>query len=142
MSDPSIICPRCQRESFHPKDIEHGYCGFCHDFTFGIVHGKQSAGVMVNGIVSHRDKMPYIQLANDRGLVGQLSVAQARKIAMDILTMAYRTEMDAMLLKFMEEKVGAPHQIVGEAMMLFREFRHNSDMEVVEGREIDPEATL
>jgi ribosomal protein S27AE len=30
---PSITCPRCGRTSYHPKDIEQGYCGNCHDWT-------------------------------------------------------------------------------------------------------------
>jgi len=30
---PSFTCPRCGAVSHHPKDIEHGYCGRCHDFT-------------------------------------------------------------------------------------------------------------
>jgi len=29
----AFTCPRCGRTSFHPKDEEHGYCGYCHDFT-------------------------------------------------------------------------------------------------------------
>lgn len=28
-----IECPRCHMRSYHPKDIEHGYCGNCHEFT-------------------------------------------------------------------------------------------------------------
>jgi hypothetical protein len=30
---PSITCPVCAMTSYHPKDIEHGYCGNCHDYT-------------------------------------------------------------------------------------------------------------
>lgn len=30
---PSITCPACHRTSYHPKDIEEGYCGACHDWT-------------------------------------------------------------------------------------------------------------
>lgn len=30
---PSIACPRCGKISYHPKDIEQGYCGHCHDWT-------------------------------------------------------------------------------------------------------------
>ena len=29
----SITCPQCMMTSYHPKDIEHGYCGYCHAFT-------------------------------------------------------------------------------------------------------------
>lgn len=38
MSDvPSIVCPRCGMRSYHPKDIEQGYCGHCHDWTSGFI---------------------------------------------------------------------------------------------------------
>ena len=30
---PSFRCPVCGTRSFHPKDVEHGYCGRCHDWT-------------------------------------------------------------------------------------------------------------
>lgn len=30
---PHFRCPRCQAVSYHPKDIEYGYCGRCHVFT-------------------------------------------------------------------------------------------------------------
>ena len=33
MPPPTFTCPRCGMRSYHPKDIEHGYCGECHDFT-------------------------------------------------------------------------------------------------------------
>lgn len=28
-----FTCPRCGRTSYHPHDVEHGYCGACHAFT-------------------------------------------------------------------------------------------------------------
>jgi hypothetical protein len=30
---PSITCPCCGKTSYHPNDIEQGYCGFCHWWT-------------------------------------------------------------------------------------------------------------
>lgn len=30
---PRFICPRCGLVSWHPKDLEEGYCGRCHDWT-------------------------------------------------------------------------------------------------------------
>ena len=30
---PKIVCPRCGSISYHPDDIEAGYCGACHDWT-------------------------------------------------------------------------------------------------------------
>lgn len=29
----SFTCPDCGAVSYHPSDIEHGYCGRCHAFT-------------------------------------------------------------------------------------------------------------
>lgn len=29
----AFTCPRCGMSSAHPKDIEQGYCGACHDWT-------------------------------------------------------------------------------------------------------------
>lgn len=31
--DLSITCPRCGATSYHPKDVEYGYCGRCHWWT-------------------------------------------------------------------------------------------------------------
>jgi hypothetical protein len=33
VTGPSITCPRCGRTSYHPGDIEAGYCGSCHWWT-------------------------------------------------------------------------------------------------------------
>ena len=30
---PSVTCPKCGYVSVNPNDIEHGYCGHCHDWT-------------------------------------------------------------------------------------------------------------
>lgn len=32
MGDGWIQCLDCKRKSYHPKDIEHRYCGCCHKF--------------------------------------------------------------------------------------------------------------
>lgn len=96
------------------------------------------ADFWVNGIVSHRDRKPYIQLSNEKGMIAQLSMAQARKIAMNILVMASRTEADAMIHQFFDKEEFPPE--AGAAIMLgFRDFRHELDMEKVEGKEEDPD---
>jgi hypothetical protein len=133
--NPSIICPRCGTRSFHPKDIEHGYCGSCHDFTHGGIDGAESLEIWVNGIVAVRDNRPYVQLSTTKGIVAQLTISQVRKVATDMMTIAYRTEMDAMFVAFLKQKVGAPPEVASEAMVLFREYRHELDMERAEGRE-------
>src|SRR4051794_6113573 len=38
---PSIICPRCGRESYHPEDIRQKYCGYCHWWTSDPTLGPQ-----------------------------------------------------------------------------------------------------
>jgi len=89
------------------------------------------ADFWVNGIVSQRDKQPYIQLSNEKGMIAQLTMSQARQIAMDILVMASRTEADAMILKFfskMEFNPGA----AGMLMQEFRDFRAQLDDEKIE----------
>lgn len=30
---PSVTCPLCRRTSYHPRDVEYGYCGACRDYT-------------------------------------------------------------------------------------------------------------
>ena len=29
------VCPQCERTSYHPMDVQEGYCGACHEFTRG-----------------------------------------------------------------------------------------------------------
>jgi hypothetical protein len=36
-----FTCPRCGMTSYHPRDLQEGYCGNCHDFT-----GKQQTKVI------------------------------------------------------------------------------------------------
>lgn len=89
------------------------------------------ADFWVNGIVSHRDHQPYIQLSNEKGMIAQLSMGQARQIAHDILLMAARTEVDGMIWKFCEKSGFEPAH--GAAMMqMFRDFRSEIDQEKVD----------
>lgn len=85
----------------------------------------------VNGIVSSRDKKPYIQLSNEKGMIAQLSMAEARVIAQDILNMAARTEVDAMLHKFHAD-MGATQEVCAAVMQSFRDYRAKLDDEQVE----------
>ena len=85
----------------------------------------------VNGIVSARNKMPYIQLSTENGMVAQVSIAQARQIAADILQMSARSEADAMILKFFE-KFEVLDGAATAMMMQFRDFRAELDKEETE----------
>jgi hypothetical protein len=98
---------------------------------------EPSTDFWVNGIVAARNQQPYIQLSSSTGLLMQLTIAEARKIANDIVTMCSRTEADAMLIKFFgkaEFPAGASVALMAE----FRDFRHALDMEPVEGKDEDP----
>ncbi len=93
--------------------------------------------ILISGMVAKRDKRPYIQVAVD-GRIVQMNVAEARNVAMDILTQIHRAEADAMIIKFFE-KQQYPDGAAGALMMEFREFRSQLDRERVETSESDPD---
>lgn len=82
----------------------------------------------VNGIVAARNKKPYVQLSTEKGVMAQFSMSEARQVASDILTMAARTEADAMLLKFFD-KQEFPEEAGAALMVAFRDFRAELDSE-------------
>jgi hypothetical protein len=96
------------------------------------------AGIWINGIVSQRDKQPYVQLSNENGIIAQLSMAQARNAAMDILQMCARTEADAMIHKFFEAEQ-FPQGANDALMVAFRDFRAALDDEQIEIKRSNPE---
>ena len=85
----------------------------------------------VNGVVAVRDGKPYIQLSNEKGMIGQLSMSETRQIAMDMLVMAARTEADAMIVKFFADK-GLPSEAASLLLVEFRDFRAALDAEKAE----------
>lgn len=92
----------------------------------------------VDGIVARRDFQPYIRLMQDGAPVAQLSMAQARKVAADIVQMCARTEADAMIHRFFDKQNYPPG--AGAALMVaFRDFRLALDNEPVVGTHSDPE---
>jgi hypothetical protein len=88
----------------------------------------------VNGVVAVRDKKPYVQLSTEDGIVVQLSISDARQVAMNILQMAARTEADAMILKFFN-KAEFPEGAAVALMSEFRDFRADLDREATERSE-------
>jgi len=97
----------------------------------------QPVDVWVSGLVAARDHQPYIQLMTSNGIMTQWNVAEARKIANDIVTMCSRCEADAMLVKFFG-KMEFPDGALAALMHEFREYRHSLDMVKVEGKD-DPD---
>jgi hypothetical protein len=94
----------------------------------------------VNGIVAARNGQPYVQLSNEKGMIAQLTMAQTRQIAMDMLVMSSRTEADAMIHAFFS-KLELPLQAAMALMADFREFRAELDREKLE-RPSDQEGDL
>jgi hypothetical protein len=92
----------------------------------------------VSGIVAVRDNQPYVQLANDKGMIGQFTVSEARSVAQDLMIAASRAEADAMIWKFFSDR-DLPQQAAAALMQDFRDFRHTLDMEQVEKSESDPD---
>ena len=94
--------------------------------------------ITVDGIVAMRDKQPYLRLFAKGEQVGQLSMAQARNIAADIVQVCARTEADAMLIKFFETQE-FPHEAAIALLLAFRDFRLALDREPVERSQHNPE---
>lgn len=97
------------------------------------------SALWVSGIVAMRDKMPYVVLSKDVDRVAQLSIAEARNLAMDLLQMAARTEADAMVLKFFNQHQ-FPDAAAAALMVEFRDFRAELDKEDPRSHEPDPSA--
>lgn len=92
----------------------------------------------VNGIVAARNGLPYVQLANDKGMIGQFTVAEARSIAQDLIHAASNAEADAMFVRFFKDR-DLPEGALGALMMDFRDFRHELDMAKVDKSQSDPD---
>jgi hypothetical protein len=53
-----FTCPRCRMTSHHPKDVQHGYCGNCHDYTLA------AAILDINQEAVQRGKLPMWTIFN------------------------------------------------------------------------------
>jgi hypothetical protein len=95
------------------------------------------ANILVGGIVAYRDKRPYVQIDVDGHMV-QLSVAEARSVAVDIFRQASRAEADAMIYKYFAAH-DLPETAAGKLMVDFRNFRSQLDSEKVESGESSPD---
>jgi hypothetical protein len=94
--------------------------------------------VFVDGIVAQRDHQPYVKLTVN-GESAQLSIAEAHKIAQDLLTMAARTEADAVVLSFFSDQKFPPEAAVA-VMQEFRYFRLRQDEKPVQAKVVDPDS--
>jgi hypothetical protein len=92
---------------------------------------KKPEGITVEGLVAQRDKRPYVLIAKDGQAIAQLTMAQARNIAHDLLTMCARTEADAIIHQFFAARQ-MPEGMAASIMLDFRLFRHELDQEQIE----------
>lgn len=92
----------------------------------------------VQGIVAQRNGQPYVQLANDEGMIGQFTIAETRNVAFDLLRAASYAEADAMIMKFFKAEE-FPDGAAAVVLTQFRDFRHKLDIEKVETSYSDPE---
>jgi hypothetical protein len=93
--------------------------------------------VWINGMVGHTTLQPRIELMSSTGIRMTWSVAEARKIANDIVTMCSRTEADAMLVRFFMARE-LPMEAAALLMKEFRDYRAELDGEKVEGKQGPP----
>jgi hypothetical protein len=100
--------------------------------------GPGDTHIFVDGIVAQRDQQPYVCLTVN-GEKAQLSVAEAHKLAKDLLVMAARTEADAMILSFFSDQK-FPTGAAAALMQEFRYFRQRQDDKPVEQTIVDPDS--
>jgi hypothetical protein len=100
--------------------------------------GAGDTHIFVDGIVAARNNEPYVRLTVN-GEKAQLTIAEAHKIANDLLKVAARTEADAMILQFFSEK-DFPAGAGAAVMMEFRYFRERQDTQPVEETVTDPDS--
>lgn len=83
------------------------------------------SSIFVNGIVSHRDHLPKIQLSGEDGrILCQMDAEDAVKLAMDILKMSEATKVDAAIWKWASATMDDKAEEFGTHLMVsFRDFR-------------------
>jgi hypothetical protein len=93
--------------------------------------------VSVEGIVAYRNKEPYVilKIGSEKA---QLTIAEAHKIAKDVIVMAARTEADAMLVRFFESHQ-LPEAACAAMMQEFRLYRLALESDTVTGTIVDPD---
>jgi hypothetical protein len=102
--------------------------------------GPGDTHVFVEGFVAQRNHQPYVRLTVN-GESAQLSIAEAHKIASDLLILAARTEADAMILRYFSA-MGLPSAAAAAIMQEFRTFRQRQDEKPVETMRmrVDPDS--
>lgn len=83
---------------------------------------QPDTNIWVETLVSHRTGQPLVQIAwYDH--TGQLTPAEARDLARNLLDAASIAEADAGLVRFLKERVGLEHNAAGTMLNELREYR-------------------
>ena|SRR5271170_3001998 len=88
------------------------------------------ARLIINGVVAAQDFQPHIQIGIDPGALAQLSIAEARLVATDILQICARAETDSMLRKFIHEQ-HLPQEAGLALIQKFRDYRKVRDADEI-----------
>lgn len=76
----------------------------------------------------HRAQAPYVQvLIESADFMTQMSPAEARSLAMNLVECAESAEQDAFFISFLRKKVGADDKAVAGVLVQFREWREKKD---------------
>jgi hypothetical protein len=59
MSDTqkSIVCPKCNYKSYHPKDVEFEFCAHCDEFHDGCKRGYGGVKIPKPTAVNKKDEL-------------------------------------------------------------------------------------
>lgn len=88
--------------------------------------------IIVTSGFGHRTREPYVQmLCHAKDFMTQMSPADARDLAMNLLTAADAAEGDAFLVTFAMRQIGLDEQAAAKIMFAFREWRRQRDPDIL-----------
>lgn len=80
----------------------------------------------------HRTRQPYVQmLCQAKDFITQMSPADARNLAMNLLQCAEAADGDAFLMTFAMERAGLDEKRAVQIMFDFREWRRKRDLDIL-----------
>lgn len=134
---PGIVCLCCGLGSSHPDDLAQKYCGFCAAFHTDWTADPQPAvdrqiytqqGIVnffVQSGFGHNTQRPFVEMViHAADFSTQMSPADARALAFNLLGSADAAESDGFLMGFMQQLIGVkePAALAG-VLGQFRDYR-------------------
>lgn len=88
--------------------------------------------IIVTSGFGHRTREPYVQmLCHAKDFMTQMSPADARDLAMNLLMAADAAEGDAFMMDFAMKKIGLDERRAAQILMDFREWRRQRDPNIL-----------